>query len=155
MLAGKYQQNPLEAQLEQRLKPMQDMMAQMQARESQLSQQIGREAGENIEAFGEDPANEFFEDVRADMADIIDLATQRGQKMSLKQAYDRAIMMNEEIADVVSQRKLAETIQQSQKPVQAAKRAAVSVTGAPTVGAAGGESGSLRDSILNAMDSQS
>ena len=152
-LAGKMQHDPVAQQVQQQLAPMQQLMQQMQAREQAQTQQFNQEAEESIQDFADDPENEFFEDVREDMADIIDRATARGQRMSLKDAYNRAIMLNDDIAEVVSQRKVQAQLAKSQEPVANAKKAAVSVKGAPTVGEATSGS-SVRDSIINAIESQ-
>ena len=115
-------------------------------------QQVSQQAGQSIEEFASDPDHEFFEDVREDMADIIDLATKRGQTIDMQTAYDKAVLMNPETADIISKRNLAKQVQAAAKPVEQARRAAVSVTGAPTVG--GDKTGdSLRDSIIAAANS--
>lgn len=58
---------------------------------------------------------EFFSDVRLDMADIMEMASRRGQVVTLDQAYDRAVQMNPEISGVVSARNTAESLSGKRK----------------------------------------
>lgn len=112
--------------LDERLKPIQDFISQVQgsraASEAELAQQTATEA----EAFIADPANEFFEDVRQDVADLLDLAAQRGRLMTLQQAYDIAVQQHPEIAKVVNERKEAASIAARAQNFDRSRRAASS-----------------------------
>jgi len=121
---------------------------QYQQREAQAQQQIqGQAAMATIQAFGNNPANEFYNDVKMEMADIIELASNRGQAMTLQQAYDKACILNPEISAIVNGRI-------SQSSVTRKLRAASSVGGGP--GGEGGSSapGSMRSVIEEAWGEQ-
>lgn len=58
-----------------------------------------------IEVFASNPANEFFEDVREAMADLMDL----GRAKTLQEAYDMAVWMNSAVREVLMSRKQSST----------------------------------------------
>ena len=102
----------IERMIEERMAPVNQLMngvTQFQQQQQQRSQQATQQ---NIQQFAADPANEFFEDVKQDMADMFDLATKRGMKIDLKTAYDKAVALHPEISGVVSKRLAAQTITQ-------------------------------------------
>jgi len=104
-----------------------------------------------IDTFALDPKNEFFEDVKNEMADLLEMAAKRGQKMDLSTAYNRAILTHSDIADIVAQRKLQEKAAVASSAAAAARKRAVSITGAPArESAASGNS--IRDALNTAID---
>lgn len=109
-----------------------------------------------IEEFANDPQNEFFEDVKDTMADILEVAAKRGQKMTLQDAYARATMLDKGISEIISSRTLQKKADEASAAAAAARKKAVSVTGAPAKDLSSSSgSGSLRDDILNSLDSLS
>jgi hypothetical protein len=74
---------------------------EFQRREAAL---LNNRVQSDVQAFSTDPQNEFYVDVRNDMADILDLAARRGQDLTLKQAYDRACAINPDISRIIAQR---------------------------------------------------
>ncbi len=108
---------------------MQNIQMQQQAHQIRMKEQVTTE----IDKIAEKP---FFEDVREDMADIMELAEKRGVQLTLEQAYEKAIKQNDEISRILAQRKAAE---QARSPVSEAaatlaraRKAASTVSGAPT-----------------------
>jgi hypothetical protein len=77
-----------------------------------------------IEMFSKDPKNEFYNDVRSDMADLLDLANNRGQDMTLQQAYDKACAMHPQISQIMASRAARNNAQDK-------RRAAASISGSP------------------------
>ena len=154
MLAGNHQSDPVQRQIQEGLAPVHALQQQIRQMQQQRAQEIDSSAAQTISQFGADPKNEFFDDVRETMADILDLATQRGQSMGLQTAYDRAIMMHDDISQIVTQRKITEQAGKRSGPARQARARAVSVTGAPSLGDPSPKSESMRDDILNAIDSQ-
>jgi hypothetical protein len=123
-----------------------------QQREHELEESVNQD----IDAFAADPKNEFFEDVRELMADVLELAAKRGQKMDLSTAYKHATLMHSEIAPIVQARGLASRTNSAHQAAQAARKKAVSVTGAPAAAPGAPTRGdSLRDDLENAFDSLS
>lgn len=134
--------------------PLFQFMGSVQAAQQQRQQQIYTDAQSETEAFS--ASHEFFEDVREDMADIMEIAANRGRIVSMEDAYKKAVAMNADIAAVVQQREAAKKSQQQVATVQKARAAASSIAGAPRNGAAGApkETGSRRDDLEAAWDEQ-
>lgn len=96
-----------------------------------------------IEAFANDPAHEHFEACRQTMVALL----QGGQAKSLKDAYEQAVWLVPEVrASLVAQQQ-AQAQEKRKKEAEAAKRAGVSVVGAPAGGTVALGDMSLRDSI--------
>lgn len=134
----------LQRLLDQRLQPVNEFINEVKSLKQQRMESAGAEVQTEIQRFAEDPSNEFFEDVRNDMADLMEVASRSGRKITLKQAYDRAVALNPEISQLLEQRKAAEV---------AKKRAAASsLPGSPPPqGGPKPGSGSLRDDLENAF----
>jgi hypothetical protein len=106
------------------------LLAQLQGLQQQRQEQVVQKAVEEVETFGSD--KEFFEDVREDMADLLEVAARRGIDLSLEQAYERACKMQPDIAKVLEAREAAKQAGNLQGSTQRAKRAASSVRGTPS-----------------------
>lgn len=89
------------------------------------SQHVQRNTKAEVDAFAADPKNEFFRDVRSDMAVIFQAAEHRNEPITMQEAYDRACRMNPEVAQILDARKAAERSGRS-------RRAASSVAGSPS-----------------------
>ena len=119
-------------------------------------QQASQEEAQNqvasqLEAFASDPANEFFDDVRETMADLLEIAARRNQQMDLSTAYNRATMMHPDIAKVIEDRNLRKRAQEASATAQAARRKSVSVVGAPAKAAGEAKPETLRGDIEAAI----
>jgi len=123
------QQQQLNQMLDQRLAPVNQLMEQLNQTRQQQAAQVQQEAGQTVEQFGANPKNEFFMDVREVMADFLDMASQRGQNMTLEEAYDRACALNPEIANIVASRRAQEQQASSQASIANKQNAASSVVG--------------------------
>ena len=110
--------------VQQAVAPYQQHMQQVQAHQQQVHQKEQSQIAGELETFARDPKNEFFRDVRMDMADILDMASNRGLDMSLQEAYRRACALNPEISKVMGGRV-------QQQSVQRKRRASSSVAGSP------------------------
>lgn len=106
----------------------------------------------DTEAFMNDPANEFVWDVKDDMADLLDLASKRGQKITLQDAYNRAIMLHPTISGIVQKRGGANGVGTGDNGAAArrARNAAVSI---PSNGAPGqaSEDEAVGDDVRSAI----
>lgn len=80
-------------------------------------------------------------DVRADMADIMDMATNRQIEMTLKEAYDKACLLRPDIQKILQGR-------EQQSAMRQRRTAATSVSG--TLGGSG--EGSAPDSLRGALE---
>lgn len=128
------------------------LLSRIQANEQQTLTQ-------DIDKFSASPENEFFEDVRLTMADVMDAAAKRGITMSLADAYTRACQIEPEVKKVLDQRATRGSVNQAARTLAAARHAASSVPSQrapPAPKAAGtGAPGSVRDAILNSIDNLS
>ena len=137
------QQNQVQQQIQQAIAPYQQHLLQMQQAQQYQEQQGQQAISGEINTFASN--NEFYGDVKMQMADILDLAANRGQQMDLNEAYNMACQLNPEIAKIRQSRELSQNTQQR-------KRAASSIHGSP--GGPGGSStpGSTRSAIEDAWD---
>ena len=143
MLVGEApQQNPEDQVSKIVDQRMQQFIQQQQ--EAQNRQQMGVVNSE-IEQFSTDPKNEFYRDVRGDMADLLDLAAKRGQSMSLSDAYQKACAMNPQISQILASRTSSQSAAQK-------RSAASSISGSP--GGPGGspEAQDIRSALELAWD---
>lgn len=99
-----------------------------------------------IEAFQNDPANLYFENVRDDMAVLLN----NGKAADLKEAYEMACWMRPDIRPFL-QSTQAPAVATQDKAAQA-RRAAVSVTGSPGQTAIRKSNGSIEDDIRAAFE---
>lgn len=148
------QQGPdINAAVQQALAPLYQAA---QARQQQTIHQAEGEARSELEVFADDPAHEFFQDLRGEMADIIEVAERQGRQMSLAQAYERAAMLHPEVSKVMLARQQGSNARQLTQAAQRARSAAVSVKGAAPVGnPVASEPTSIRDSIEAAIAAHS
>lgn len=132
--------NQMVAQLvDQRLQAFQQ---QQQAQQAQRAQQA---IGSEIDQFSNDPKNEFYNDVSGDMADLLEVTANRGQAMTLQEAYERACAMNPQVSQILAARK-------AQSSVNTKRKAAVSVTGSPGGPGTSEAPNSLRSALEQAWD---
>lgn len=136
-LAGRAAPNNVSSDIDQvinqRLAPLQSMLSQFQQAQQQQQQQVTQQAQSEVQRFLEQA--EFGNDVREDMADIIEAANRRGQTISLSDAYKKACLMSDSVRSVLIQRQKAAGVQQKTQVAQKARQAAVSVSGSAPVGA--------------------
>ena len=154
MLVGEAPSQEMQAQqhvqnmINQQLQPMQQQLQQYQQRELQEQQAAQAQIGGEIEQFASNPANEFYADVAPQMADLLDMAANRGQNMSLADAYQTACMTHPQISEIMKRRT-------DQAQVDQRKQAASSIHGTRggTGGAQTGRS-SIEQALNDAWDSQ-
>lgn len=161
-LSGQGPPNPVAAEVErlvdERLAPFRQYVTAQQQREQMQNQGYATEATQIVENMAADTAKfPHFEQVRDDMADLVEIAGNRGLYLSAEQAYTRAVAMNPELgAQVVAQQQAEaqhRTAQTQHARAQRALNASSSVAGAPTgTPGAGGSAASLRDTIESAFN---
>lgn len=128
-------------------RPMFDFMNEAQQGRQRAQQQLQQDAQTEIESAQDMP---FFDDMRQDIADVLEFAAKRGQVMSLQDGYKRALELRTDIKQIVTQRHIA-----SRKSTDLAskKRAASSVRGSSPNGAPGSaKPASRREAISAAWD---
>jgi hypothetical protein len=148
------QQSPDIAALVQQ--QLQQALAPILQREQQTRQQAQQQVEQTVEQMALNPDYPYFDDVREDMADVIEINAKRGVAISLEEAYSRAVRMNPETVGLMERQSTMQTAEQRHLQAQRAKVAASSVTGAPA--GAGGQmqvgDGSLRGAIEAAFSGQ-
>ena len=129
LLAGEAPTNPQEAALgdllDQRLAPMNQFMQQQQNAQQQQFHDQQTAVGSELDTFM--GSHEFANEVRTEMADLMEMAGRRSEPLSLDQAYERALLIRPDIQAVVQQRIAAGNAQQGNQQVAKKQQAAVSV----------------------------
>lgn len=140
--------------VQQAMAPYQQFMNTMQQSQLQSAEQVQQDVRSEITTFAQDEKNEFYEDVKLEMATFLEAAAQRNQNMTLQDAYDRAILLRPDLAEVVAQRKLQSEADARNSAAAAAKAKAVGVQGSsPDTGGTRSQPASLRGAIEAAIDS--
>lgn len=117
--------------------------------------QKNQDAINEVMTFKQDASHEFYDDVKNDMADMVEMAEKRGVVMPLQDAYDKACALNPEISGVVAKRAADQALIGSDATLDAKRNASVSIAGkqggAPSTNTDGM---SMRDTITAALDAQ-
>jgi hypothetical protein len=152
------QQSDFDRALDARMAPVNEYMNEQRQREQQVAQERQNQVIAAVEGLAVDATNyPYFNDVREDMADIIEMSAKRGVDISLKDAYDKATLINGKTAAAVDTRESAQADTQlalnAHQEAQKAKGASVSVSGNPTsVGTPPSQNTDLRSLISSQLD---
>lgn len=142
---------PYVQQLQQELEPLREFVSQFrQQRETVQARTQAEAAAEIEEFFADEEANPYVNDLREEIADILEVAARRGVQMSLRDAYSRATMLHPTISKLVENRGVAQTVAQQNAAAQRARNAAASVKSAPT--GSSGDEDDADDSIRGALN---
>lgn len=129
--------------IDERMAPVNQLLDRVNQAEAQRTDTVAADAKKGVDVFS--TTAEFIEDVRMDMADLMDLAANRNEVLTLKQAYDKACMMNPEVAKIIQTRNTSNSI-------EAKRKAAASIKGRKS-GAGGGKGDlSMRAQIAELYD---
>lgn len=137
---------PLDPRLLQTLKPLFDLQKEIQETKAQREQRTQAQAQEAIASMEAQP---YFEDLREDIADVLELSAKRGVVLTLQQAYEKAVQLNPEVSKILGQRKQAAT---QNTDMSRRRRAASSVSGAPNPSSLNPRPGDRRAAIAQAWD---
>jgi hypothetical protein len=116
--------NPIDPRLLKSLQPLFSLQQRLEAAEGQKHVQLQQEAVEAINTVNSEP---YFEDVRDDMADIMEISAKRGHVMTIKEAYTKACQIHPEISKLI----MTQTKRTPSDALARARRAASTVRGAP------------------------
>jgi hypothetical protein len=136
-------QTRLEQMLSERLTPLQSFLQNQANIAAQQEYRIQADASMTIEQMSQDNINfPYFEQVREDMADIIEMNARRQVYLTPQQAYGRAVAMNPEWgAQMAQQAQNGRQLQQAHElntRAQRALNASSSVSGGPSGSPVGG-----------------
>lgn len=143
------QQMALQQALDQRLAPVQQMLTQFQQAQIAQQQRVSQEAQGAVSQFLE--RAEFGNDVREDMADLLEVAQRRGKPMTLQEAYKQACLTNDRVRSVLMQRAKTKQAQVGTAAAQKARSAAVQVSGSAPMGALKQNATDVRSAIEAAI----
>jgi hypothetical protein len=143
------QQQAVQQVIQQQLAPVQQFMQQFQQAQAAQQQQLAQSAVNEVQQFLSQA--EFGDDVREDMADILEVAQRRGVQMTLKSAYDKAVMINDRVRKALEMRQQQRGAMQQTNAAQRAKQAAVSVAGSAPMGALKQDPTDVRSAIEAAI----
>jgi predicted phage tail protein len=132
--------------IDQRMQPMNQMMNQLAGMQQHKQQQGNIAAQQEVQQFAQNA--EFLDDVRHDVADLIDMATKHGRDMPLQEAYDKACAMNPQIANVLAQRTQQQNLATAGQRMNSKKMAASSL--AP--GNRGANSSATPDTMMGQLN---
>jgi hypothetical protein len=147
---------PQQAQQQQQMMTdprVDQLLASLQGLQQQREQAVVERAVSEVETFGS--SKDFFEDVREDMADLLEVAARRGIDLSLEQAYERACQMNPEVSKVLAARAAAQNAGTARQSTQRARAAASSVRGTPSQVSTAAQPDTLRAAIEAAIEDSS
>ncbi len=141
---------PLLAAMDQRLAPITDFMSQISGAREENAAVMNSEAGETLGTFAEN--NKYYEDLREDMADLLEMAANRNRPMTLEQAYEQAGAAHPEIGPIMKQQNDAKANKLTTEAAEKKLAAASSVRGSPTAGKGGVSEGTMRSIMEEAWD---
>lgn len=136
-------QSEIDQLLQQRLAPIQQQLQQYQQREQQQVQQSQAAVKSEVDAFAQ--SHEFYSDVAPEMADLLDMAANRGRQMTMEEAYSIACSTHPSISKIMQAR-------QSQQTISTKRAAASSVRGSPGSSAMSGSAESRLAALNDAWD---
>lgn len=150
---GQGQGDPgFQAALQQELAPIRQFMGDISSQRQNYQENQQYNINTEIDTFAVDPKNEFFEDVREDMADLMEMASNRGEAMTIQESYDRACRMDPAIYDIVSKRGAADTAAGRKKTIAQKRLAASSIQGNAVGSQEGQGPTTIRGAITDAWD---
>ena len=124
---GAVAEGHIQQHVQQAMAPYQQMLNNLGQQQRMSDQQVTVETQAAVDAFSKDPANEFYLDVRSEMADIVEMVTNRGEIISLAEAYKRACALNPQVQAVVASRAQNASLankRQASKPILSSPSAA-------------------------------
>lgn len=122
----------------------------LQELQQSRAQRQTQKAAQDAATFAE--AHEFFDDVREDMADLMEIADRRGVALSMEDAYNRACKMHPEVSRVFQQREAAKAATASTAATQRARDAASSVKSQPLAPMNGAQPRTNREAVERAWE---
>lgn len=105
------------------------LLSRLQQAEQSRSQSVAEQGNQAVSEFSQNA--EFYEDVRHDMADLMELATKRNVALTLEQAYNRAVANHPEVSQVMEQREAAKRANALQASTQRSRAASSSLRSQP------------------------
>ena len=137
--------------LEERLAPFQSMMQNQQKQSETQQQQSAQAVQTELAEFAK--GAEFLNDVRNDMADLIELASRQNRVMSFEEAYKKACALHPEVSKVVEKRASDAALISGKQKTTAKTNASSALRSNGAAVTQGGGDQSLRGTINSIWDS--
>ena len=141
-----------QATLQQELAPIRQFMGDLNSQKQGYEANQQQSMEQEITTFAQNPANEFFEDVRENMADLMEMAANRGEAMNIQTAYDKACRMDSDIYGIVNKRQLASDAATNNKNIGKKRHAASSIHGEAVGSQTGAGPSTIRGALIDAID---
>jgi hypothetical protein len=114
------------------------LLARAEQQKQQSAQKLETDSAERAQAFGAE--HDYFDDVRTELADILEVWAARGKTEvsdeELERAYDLACRTNPDVAPVYEQRKAVQAAAATRQNTQRRRAAASSIRSSPGTAAA-------------------
>lgn len=144
--------DPVAKLIDERMGPVNQLLQRINQADQNRATESSNTAVTEVQVFRADKANEFYNDVRMDMADFLDAAKRNNREMSLKQAYDRACAMHPEISKIVAKRTADAALITNKDEIARKKAAGSSIMGKQGGASGGQEDQSLHDTLSELYD---
>ena len=133
---------------------VQRALAPLYQQQFAAQQQTQEQVNSEVEQMALDPKFPYFDEVRDEMADLMEMAARRGARLSLEEAYMRAVAFHPGAQAASQAAAQANQAHSANSRAQAALRASSSIGGAPAGnGSTQAQSdGTLRGDILASME---
>jgi hypothetical protein len=143
---------PLLTAIDERLAPINTFMGNVQQQQTTRNEAVGAEAATELATFAT-AHSEFYEDLRDDMADLLEMAANRGRSMTMEQAYERAAAAHPDIGPILTQRTAAAAGKIDPAAAARKRNASSSIRGTQNSGQqAGGGEATVRGTIEQLWD---
>jgi hypothetical protein len=142
-------EQPPQQQVDPQVAALQQRLAALESGNQSQQEQFVSSLKTELETFASDPKNEFYRDVRLDMATLLE----SGRAKDLQDAYDKAIWANPETRQVLLDRQAVELSKNVSKRAAAAREASSSINGSGEPVTHQVDPANLRAVIASAFDS--
>jgi hypothetical protein len=139
----------IDQRIQRHMAPVNQFLEQQTTQQRAQKQREEQTAATEMETFSNDPKNEFFEDLREDMADLMDVAEAHGRTLTLDTAYRMALESRPEIKKLT---KGEAPTSIKRKQIEKAKKAASSVSSSSSPGIKTAPASSIRGALEEAWD---
>jgi hypothetical protein len=152
--AATHGQGVLPPQFAAALKPVYDFMGSVQQQREALEAQRMEEGFTEVETFGQ--GKPYFEEIRAEMGDLMEFCANRGQRMTLDQAYAKVLALHPEYQTPAGSQNQND-LSRAASTLARARRAGSSVRGGGPAGGGGNLAPpkNRREALERAWDEQS
>lgn len=131
------------------------LLSSMEQAKTAREQEVAEEQSQLIAEFQADPKNKYFEQLRGDIADLLEFHALRGKRMSLAEAYQAAAKLHPEISKQLLNDFAAQNSQNAKQQIANKRRAAMPTPGAPVPSTAPAQGMNIRDSLEAAFEAHS